>query len=86
MEKLGLGPQVLWQRNPKLVYARLTGYGQHGPYKNLAGHDINYLAISGMPFENNRRVQLFNIAFHVRSSIRAWSCRGASLRSDQPAR
>src|SRR5262249_8758716 len=48
MEKLGLGPEVAVARNPRLVYARLTGYGQTGPYANMAGHDINYIAISGM--------------------------------------
>lgn len=48
MEKLGLGPEPLTQDNPKLIYARLTGFGQTGPYKNMAGHDINYLALSGV--------------------------------------
>ncbi|XP_061119285.1 alpha-methylacyl-CoA racemase isoform X1 [Conger conger] len=48
MEKLGLGPDVLLQENPRLVYARLTGFGQSGPYASSAGHDINYLAISGV--------------------------------------
>jgi alpha-methylacyl-CoA racemase len=47
MERLGLGPEVACARNPRLVYARLTGYGQTGPYANMAGHDINYIAISG---------------------------------------
>lgn len=48
MEKLGLGPDVLADRNPRLVYARLTGYGQQGPYASMAGHDINYVAMSGV--------------------------------------
>ena len=48
MEKLGLGPQDLMQDNPGLIYARLTGYGQTGPYSKMAGHDINYLATSGI--------------------------------------
>ncbi|CAD5121238.1 DgyrCDS9771 [Dimorphilus gyrociliatus] len=48
MEKLGLGPNDLLTENPKLVYARLTGFGQNGPLADRAGHDINYLAISGM--------------------------------------
>lgn len=48
MEKLGLGPQELLKENPRLIYARLTGYGQSGPYALAAGHDINYLAISGL--------------------------------------
>ncbi|XP_077479749.1 alpha-methylacyl-CoA racemase [Stigmatopora argus] len=48
MEKLGLGPQELLKENPGLVYARLTGYGQSGMYSTAAGHDINYLAMSGL--------------------------------------
>jgi len=48
MEKLGLGPRDLMQDNPGLIYARLTGYGQTGPYSKMAGHDINYLATSGI--------------------------------------
>lgn len=47
MEKLGLGPENLLQENPKLIYARLTGFGQSGALADRAGHDINYLAISG---------------------------------------
>jgi alpha-methylacyl-CoA racemase len=47
MERRGLGPTELLVRNPRLVYTRLTGWGQTGPYANRAGHDINYLAISG---------------------------------------
>ncbi|KAF7283356.1 hypothetical protein GWI33_000865 [Rhynchophorus ferrugineus] len=48
MEKLGLGPKTLMKENPRLIYARLTGYGQNGPYSKKAGHDINYLALSGL--------------------------------------
>ncbi|XP_053710424.1 alpha-methylacyl-CoA racemase [Synchiropus splendidus] len=48
MEKLGLGPQELLKENPRLIYARLTGYGQTGTYATAAGHDINYLAVSGL--------------------------------------
>jgi len=47
MERLGLGPEVACARNSRLVYARLTGFGQEGPYAGMAGHDINYIAISG---------------------------------------
>ena len=47
MEKLGLGPKMLMEENPNLIYARLTGFGQDGPYSKMAGHDINYLATSG---------------------------------------
>lgn len=47
MERLGLGPEVLFARNPRLVYGRMTGWGQHGPLAQTAGHDINYIAIGG---------------------------------------
>ncbi|MBB4158254.1 CaiB/BaiF CoA transferase family protein [Streptomyces cinereoruber] len=46
-ERLGLGPEVVTKRNPTVVYARLTGYGQDGPLARTAGHDINYVAQSG---------------------------------------
>ncbi len=47
-ERLGLGPDVCLARNPRLVYGRLTGWGQSGPLAQVAGHDINYLAITGI--------------------------------------
>ena len=47
MEELGLGPDELLARNEELIYARLTGWGQDGAYANMAGHDMNYIAISG---------------------------------------
>jgi alpha-methylacyl-CoA racemase len=47
MERLGLGPDVALKRSPKLVYGRMTGWGQTGPYANAAGHDMNYIAITG---------------------------------------
>lgn len=47
MERLGLGPDVLLADNPKLIYGRMTGWGQTGPLANAAGHDINYIALSG---------------------------------------
>lgn len=46
-ERLGLGPEDCAARNPKLVYGRMTGWGQTGPYASMAGHDINYIALSG---------------------------------------
>jgi alpha-methylacyl-CoA racemase len=46
-EKLGIGPEVCLQRNPKLVFARMTGWGQEGPLAQAAGHDMNYIAITG---------------------------------------
>jgi alpha-methylacyl-CoA racemase len=47
MERLDLGPEVLLENNPRLVYARLTGWGQKGPLSQVAGHDINYIALTG---------------------------------------
>jgi alpha-methylacyl-CoA racemase len=47
MERLGLGPDVVLKRNPRLVYGRMTGWGQEGPLSQAAGHDINYIAITG---------------------------------------
>ncbi|MDB5862124.1 MAG: carnitine dehydratase, partial [Ramlibacter sp.] len=47
MERLGLGPQAALARNPALVYGRMTGWGQEGPWSGAAGHDPNYLAITG---------------------------------------
>ena len=47
MERLGLGPDAALARNPKLVYGRMTGWGQDGPYAPSAGHDINYIALAG---------------------------------------
>lgn len=47
MERLGLGPETCLEHNPKLVYGRVTGWGRVGPYSQAAGHDINYIALSG---------------------------------------
>jgi alpha-methylacyl-CoA racemase len=47
-ERLGVGPDVVLARNPRLVYGRMTGWGQHGPMASTAGHDITYLAVSGL--------------------------------------
>jgi alpha-methylacyl-CoA racemase len=47
MERLGLGPDVVLKHNPRLVYGRMTGWGQEGPLSQAAGHDINYIAITG---------------------------------------
>ncbi|MFP4513745.1 MAG: CaiB/BaiF CoA transferase family protein [Acidimicrobiales bacterium] len=46
-ERLGIGPDDCWARNPRLVYGRMTGWGQSGPYAHTAGHDINYIALAG---------------------------------------
>jgi alpha-methylacyl-CoA racemase len=48
MERLGLGPEVCLQRNPRLVYGRMTGWGQDGPLASAAGHDLNYISLSGV--------------------------------------
>src|SRR5512139_2707909 len=47
MERLGLGPDVCLARNPRLVFGRMTGWGQDGPLAHAAGHDINYIALAG---------------------------------------
>jgi alpha-methylacyl-CoA racemase len=47
MEKLGLGPDVCLKINPKLIYGRMTGWGQEGPMSKMAGHDINYISLTG---------------------------------------
>jgi alpha-methylacyl-CoA racemase len=47
MERLGVGPDVCLERNPKLVFGRMTGWGQDGPYAQAAGHDINYISLAG---------------------------------------
>lgn len=47
MERLGLGPEICLERSPRLVYGRMTGWGQEGPLARAAGHDINYIALSG---------------------------------------
>lgn len=47
MERLGVGPEVALQRNPRIVYGRMTGWGQTGPWSTMAGHDIDYIALTG---------------------------------------
>jgi alpha-methylacyl-CoA racemase len=54
-EKLGIGPDVCLQRNPKLVFARMTGWGQEGPLAQSAGHDINYISITGALYAMGRK-------------------------------
>jgi alpha-methylacyl-CoA racemase len=55
MDKLGVGYEALKAINPKLIYVSITGYGQSGPYKDRAGHDINYLALAGIASYTGRR-------------------------------
>ena len=55
MDKLGVGYEALKALNPKLIYVSITGYGQTGPYRDRAGHDLNYLAVSGLASYTGRR-------------------------------
>lgn len=55
MDRLGLGYEALKTINPKLIYVAITGYGQTGPYRDRAGHDINYLALSGIASHTGRQ-------------------------------
>ena len=55
MERLGLGPDIALARNPRLVYGRMTGWGQDGPLAARAGHDINYIALAGVLHAFGRR-------------------------------
>ena len=57
MERLGLGPDVCLARNPRIVYGRMTGWGQEGPLAQVAGHDINYIALAGALEPIGRRGQ-----------------------------
>ena len=57
MSRLGLGYEQLKKINPNLIYCSITGYGQTGPYKDRAGHDINYLALSGLSHYSRRQGQ-----------------------------
>jgi alpha-methylacyl-CoA racemase len=54
-EKLGIGPDVCMERNPRLIFARMTGWGQDGPLAQAAGHDINYIAITGALYAMGRK-------------------------------
>ena len=55
MEKLGLGPDVCLKINPKLIYGRMTGWGQEGPMSKMAGHDINYISLTGALNEKKKK-------------------------------
>ncbi len=55
MERLGLGPEACLARNPRLVYGRMTGWGQDGPLSSAAGHDVNYIAVAGVLHHVGRR-------------------------------
>ncbi|MDI9245074.1 CaiB/BaiF CoA-transferase family protein [Marinobacter sp. CHS3-4] len=55
MDRLGIGYEALKAENPNLIYCAITGYGQTGPYRDRAGHDINYLALSGIASHSGRQ-------------------------------
>ena len=57
MDRLGIGYEALKKVNPKIIYCAITGYGQTGPYKDRAGHDLNYLAIAGISSYSKRKAQ-----------------------------
>ncbi|MES2183993.1 MAG: CaiB/BaiF CoA-transferase family protein [Pseudomonadota bacterium] len=65
MERLGLGPEVCLARNPHLVYGRITGWGQEGPLAASAGHDINYLSLTGLLDAIGRQGQAPSIPLNV---------------------
>ncbi len=54
-EKLGIGPEVCLERNPKLIFGRMTGWGQEGPLAKAAGHDINYISLTGALYATGRK-------------------------------
>ena len=62
MERLGLAYETLAEQNPRLVYLSMTGYGQQGPYRRRAGHDINYMAVAGALREEVPRIQFADLA------------------------
>ena len=74
MERLGLGPDVLMEKNSRLVYGRLTGWGQDGPQSSYAGHDLNFIAMGGALWYASKR--LTNHSHH-----RRWSETSAAVRS-----
>ena len=78
MERLGLGPDRALERNPKLVYGRMTGWGQTGPLANAAGHDINYIALTGA-------LHAIGAAETVRSRRSTWWVISAAGRSTSPS-
>lgn len=65
MERLGLGPDTCLGRNPRLVYGRMTGWGQTGPLAHAAGHDINYIALTGVLAAMGRRGQLPSVPLNL---------------------
>ncbi len=56
MDRLGVGYEALRAANPRLIYCAITGYGQSGPYRDRAGHDLNFLALAGILSHTGRAV------------------------------
>ena len=90
MERNGLGPDVVLARNPKLVYGRMTGWGQHGALSHSAGHDLNYIAITGalhaMGEGNGRPRPPLNLIGDYgggRACIWPWACPGSDHQCEE---
>ena len=92
MERLGLGPDVCLKRNPKLAYGRVTGWGQEGPLALAAGHDLNYIALTGALHAIGRKGQKptppLNLVGDYGGGAFIWSpaCWRRSFRPARPAR
>ena len=92
MERLGLGPQACLAANPRLIYGRMTGWGQDGPLAQAAGHDINYIALVGaldaIGREGEPPVHPLNLVgdFGGGGSIWPWACSPASSKPAAPVR
>ena len=71
-DRLGIGPDACLARNPKLVYGRMTGWGQDGPYAQAAGHDINYIALGGRARALRPRRLQADAADQPRRRLRRW--------------
>ncbi|CAD6449924.1 caf931bd-7f99-4828-a542-39f7313745a2 [Sclerotinia trifoliorum] len=74
LEKLGLSPDVLLQLNPRIILARMTGFRRDGKYKDMAGHDINYIAVSGALSLLGRKMKTITTSKYTWGLCRRWSC------------
>ncbi len=92
MERLGLGPDACLAKNPRLVYGRMTGWGQEGPLANAAGHDINYISISGALHTIGRaggrrcRRSTWSAISAAARCTSSWACSPRSWSAGGPAR
>ena len=87
-ERLGVGPEECLFRNPRLVYGRMTGWGQDGPYAAAAGHDINYISLAGAlePIGRRRRPRCRRSTWWATSAAAACSCvPGSPAASSRPS-